>query len=143
MDAVSTFAASCGKCHRFAGLGGNVGPDLTSIRNKFDVNYVIEHIIDPSKIISDQYQSAVVLTADGKSITGLMSEADGKVVVYPADVNADPVYLDSEEVEAIKPSPISQMPKGLLDTLNENELRDLLAYLMSGGDPKDRRTYGR
>ncbi len=137
------FAASCGKCHRFAGLGGNVGPDLTSIRNKFDVNYVIEHIIDPSKIISDQYQSAVVLTADGKSITGLMSEADGKVVVYPADVNADPVYLDSEEVEAIKPSPISQMPKGLLDTLNENELRDLLAYLMSGGDPKDRRTYGR
>ena len=72
-----------------------------------------------------------------------MSEADGKVVVYPADVNADPVYLDSEEVEAIKPSPISQMPKGLLDTLNENELRDLLAYLMSGGDPKDRRTYGR
>lgn len=137
------FAASCGKCHRFAGLGGNVGPDLTSIKNKFDVNYVIEHIIDPSKIISDQYQSSVVLTADGRSLTGLMSEADGKVVVYPADVNADPIYLAADDVEAVKPSPISQMPKGLIDGLNGEELRDLLAYLMSGGDPKDRRAYGR
>ena len=137
------FAASCGKCHRFNGLGGNVGPDLTSIRNKFDVNYVIEHIIDPNKIISDQYQSSVLLTADGRSITGLMSVADGKIVVYPADVNAEPVTLDSDEVEAIKPSPISQMPKGLIDGLNADEVRDLLAYLMSGGDPKDGRTYGK
>jgi len=137
------FAASCGKCHRFSGLGGNVGPDLTSIRNKFDVNYVIDHIIDPSKIISDQYQSSVVLTDDGRSLTGLMSEADGKVIVYPADVNADPVYLSADEVEAIKPSPISQMPKGLIDGLNGDEVRDLLAYLMSGGDPNDKRVYGR
>lgn len=137
------FATSCGKCHRLAGLGGNVGPDLTSIRNKFDVNYVIDHIIDPSKIISDQYQSSIVLTADGRSLTGLMSEADGKVIVYPADVNAEAVYLDADDVEAIKPSPISQMPKGLIDGLNGEELRDLLAYLMSGGDPNDRKIYGR
>lgn len=137
------FAASCGKCHRFAGLGGNVGPDLTSIRNKFDVGYVIEHVIDPSKVISDQYQSSVVLTSDGRAITGLMSEADGKVILYPADVNADPITLDADEVEEVKPSPISQMPKGLLDGLNGDELRDLLAYLMSGGDPNDRRVYGR
>ena len=137
------FAASCGKCHRFSGLGGNVGPDLTSIRNKFDVGYVIEHVIDPSKVISDQYQSSAVLTSDGRAITGLMSEADGKVVIYPADVNAEAITLDAEDVEQVKPSPISQMPKGLLDGLNGDELRDLLAYLMSGGDPNDRRVYGR
>ena len=137
------FAANCGKCHRFAGLGGNVGPDLTSIRNKFDINYVIEHVIDPDKIISDQYQSSVVLTSDGRSLTGLMSEADGEVIIYPADVKADPIKLDSDEIEAVKPSPISQMPKGLFDPLSGDELRDLLAYLMSGGDPSDRRVYGR
>ena len=125
------FAASCGKCHRFDGLGGNVGPDLTSVRNKFDSNYVLDHIIDPSKIISDQYQSSVVLTSDGRSLTGLISEADGKVIVYPADINAEPIYLESDEVEAVKPSPISQMPKGLIDGLSGEEVRDLLAYLMS------------
>ncbi|MEM8668901.1 MAG: hypothetical protein AAGG48_15380 [Planctomycetota bacterium] len=135
------FSANCGKCHRLAGLGGNVGPDLTSIPRKFDLRYVVEHIIDPSKIVSDQYQSSTVLTLDGRTITGLVSEADGETIIYPADVKADPIIIASDEVEAIRPSDVSQMPKGLLDPLNENELRDLLAYLMSGGDPNDRKVY--
>ncbi len=130
------FAANCGKCHRFAGLGGNVGPDLTSIPRKFDVNYVVEHIIDPSKIVSDQYQSSTVLTADGRTLTGLVSQADGKTVVYPADVTSDPITLADEDVEAIRPSDLSQMPKGLIDPLSPEELRDLLGYLMSGGERK-------
>ena len=65
------------------------------------------------------------------------------MVVYPADAKAEPITLEIDEVEAVKPSPISQMPKGLIDRLNPEELRDLLAYLMSGGNPKDQRTYGR
>ena len=137
------FAANCGKCHRFSGLGGNIGPDLTTIPRKFDVNYVIEHLLEPSKVISDQYQSHSVLTSDGRTYVGLMSEADGKVVIYPADVKAEPVTLDADEVEVAKPSKVSQMPKGLVDGMNAEELRDLLAYLMSGGDRNDRRVYGR
>ncbi len=137
------FATSCGNCHRFNGLGGNIGPDLTSIRNKFDVQYVVEHIIEPSKIISDQYQSSVVLTADGRALIGLVSEEADKVVVYPADAKAEPITLAADDVEEINPSPISQMPAGLIDGLNAEELRDLLAYLMSGGDPNNRRVYGK
>ena len=137
------FAANCGKCHRHNGLGGNIGPDLTSIPNKFDLNYVIEHIIHPSKVISDQYQSSVVLTADGRTIAGLVSEADGKVNIFPADVNAEAIELDADEVEAIRPSDVSQMPKGLIDGLNPEELRDLLAYLMSGGNPQNSKVYGK
>ena len=137
------FATACGKCHRYAGLGGNIGPDLTSIPNKFDVSYVIQHIIDPSKVISDQYQSSSVLTADGDLLTGLVSEADGTLVIYPADIKADPITINADNVDTIKPSPVSQMPKGLIDGLSTDELRDLLAYLMSGGDPKNRKVYGR
>ncbi|MGI9471480.1 MAG: c-type cytochrome, partial [Rubripirellula sp.] len=137
------FAANCGKCHRYNGLGGNIGPDLTSIPNKFDLNYVIDHIINPSKVISDQYQSSVVLTDSGRTIAGLVSEAEGKVIIYPAAVNAEPVELQRNQVEAIQPSSVSQMPKGLVDGLNAEELRDLLAYLMSGGDPKNSKVYGK
>lgn len=137
------FATGCGKCHRYAGLGGNIGPDLTSIPNKFDSRYVVEHILDPSKVISDQYQSSTVLTADGRTLTGLVSKADGKVVVYPANVNAEPITLKEADVEAIRPSSVSQMPKGLVDGLNPSELRDLIAYLMSGGDPENRKVYGK
>ncbi len=137
------FAAACGKCHRYNGLGGNVGPDLTSIPNKFDVNYVIEHIIEPSKVISDQYQSSVVLTADGQALVGLVSEADGKLVIFPANITGESITVDSDDVEEVRPSDVSQMPKGLIDGLNADELRDLLAYLMSGGDPENRKVYGR
>ncbi len=137
------FATSCGKCHRVGGLGGSIGPDLTSIRNKFDVRYLVEHIIEPSKVISDQYQSSVVLTLDGRSITGLVSEEDGKLVIFPADANADPVVVDADDVDEVRPSPVSQMPVGLIDGLNPDELRDLLAYLMSGGDPKETKVYGK
>jgi putative heme-binding domain-containing protein len=124
-----------------AGLGGHVGPDLTSIPRKFDLNYVIEHIIDPSKVISDQYQSSIVLTSDGRTLTGLVSRADGETVIFPADVQSQPITLADGDIEAIRPSDISQMPKGLLDPLNPEELRDLLAYLMSGGDRENRKVY--
>ncbi len=137
------FATSCGKCHRFAGLGGNIGPDLTTIPRKFDVSYVIEHIIEPSKVISDQYQSKSVLTASGSTYTGLVSESEGQVVIYPSDLKSDPITLDEEDVELIRPSSLSQMPKGLIDGLNAEELRDLLAYLMSGGDRNNQKVYGK
>lgn len=136
------FAANCGKCHRHNGLGGNVGPDLTSIPNKFDVNYVIDHIIDPSKVISDQYQASTVLTADGRTVSGLVSEADETLVIYPSDTKAKPITLAIEDVEAVRPSDVSQMPKGLIDGLNAEELRDLLAYLMSGGNGGNKKIYG-
>jgi len=136
------FAANCGKCHRHNGLGGNIGPDLTSIPNKFDLTYVIEHIIDPSKIISDQYQASTVLTADGRTVSGLVSEADETIVIYPSDPKAAPITLSIDDVEAIRPSDVSQMPKGLIDGLNAEELRDLLAYLMSGGNSGNKKIYG-
>jgi putative heme-binding domain-containing protein len=137
------FATGCGKCHRYAGLGGSIGPDLTSIPNKFDMGYVVEHVIEPSRVISDQYQSSSVLTTAGQVYTGLVSQADGKVAIYPADVKADPITLTPDDIESIKPSPVSQMPKGLVDGLNADELRDLIAYLMSGGDPQNRKVYGK
>ncbi len=136
------FAASCHKCHRHAGMGGSIGPDLTSIPSKFDVSYVIEQIIEPSKVISDQYQSKLVLTEDGRTFTGLVSQAEGKTVIYTADINAQPITIDDNEVQAIKPSNVSQMPEGLIDGLNAEELRDLSAYLMSGGDPDNEKVYG-
>ncbi len=136
------FAANCGKCHRHNGLGGNIGPDLTSIPNKFDLTYVIDHVIDPSKVISDQYQASTVLTADGRTVSGLVSEADEALVIYPSDPKATPITLAIEEVEAVRPSDVSQMPKGLIDGLNAEELRDLLAYLMSGGNGGNKKIYG-
>ena len=104
---------------------------------------MIDHIIDPSKVISDQYQASTVLTADGRTVSGLVSEADDTLVIYPADTRAEPISLAIEDIETVRRSDVSQMPKGLIDGLNAEELRDLLAYLMSGGNSGNTKIYGK
>lgn len=131
----------CGTCHRFDGLGGGVGSDLTTVKNKFDAKYLIESIIEPSKVISDQYGSKTVYLEDGRTLTGLIVEKEDKVEIYPlqdAAAQVDPVIVDADEIEATKESSVSQMPAGLLDSMNKDEVRDLLAYLLSSGDRKAR-----
>ncbi len=131
-------SVGCAACHRFAGFGGDIGPDVTSIRNKFDVSYVLESILDPSKVISDQYGSSAVTTKSGAVHSGLVVERDATLEVYPPDAKAEPVKLKRGEVAKIERVPVSQMPPGLINLLNGDEVRDLMAYLMSAGDPKDK-----
>lgn len=134
-------AVGCAVCHRFGGFGGDIGPDLTSIRNKFDVAYVLESIVEPSKAISDQYGSSTVTTKDGASHTGLVVERGDDLEVYPPDAKAEPVKLKRDQVAKVEAATVSQMPPGLVNLLNGEELRDLMAYLMSAGDPGDK-VYG-
>jgi len=131
-------AVGCAACHRFAGLGGDIGPDLTSVRNKYDVSYLLESILQPSEVISDQYSSKIVTLKDRKTLMGLVVEQGKELAVYPPSAEAEPTVVPKSEVRSIRPFPVSQMPGGMINALNESELRDLLAYLMSGGDPKSR-----
>ncbi len=133
------FAVGCGACHRLSGLGGAIGPDLTSIPHKFDERYLVEAIVDPSKDISDQFGSSVVTLKDGGTETGLVIEDGDKIRLYPPDVKAEPTIIARKNIKSIGQSPVSPMPPGLLNILNAEEVRDLVAYLMAGGNPKDRR----
>jgi len=135
-------AVGCGACHRMAGYGGDIGPDVTSIRNKFDVAYVLESILDPSKVISDQYGSSMVTTKSGAVHTGLVVERGDDLEVYPPDPKGEPARMKRSEVAKIERVPVSQMPPGLINLLNGDEVRDLMAYLMSAGDAKDK-VYGK
>lgn len=135
-------ASSCAACHRFAGEGGNVGPDLSSLGNKFSAGDVLEATLDPSRVISDQYAGSIVRTKDGNSHFGRVVPVfvDGKLVaheVWPAVAEPKPIRVPADEVAAVEPSKISPMPRGLVDRLSPDELLDLLAYTLSRGDPKD------
>ena len=136
------FASTCGKCHRYSGLGGDVGPDLTSLPNKFDQNYLVTAIINPSKDISDQYQASNVILASGKTVSGLVVEDGDFYVIYPSDTSKKETKVAKSDVLDLEPSKVSQMPMGLLDTMNEQEVIDLMAYLLSGGNPNNKKIYG-
>ncbi len=130
-------AAQCSKCHRLGGEGGAIGPDLSTAGKKFSIPDMLDAIIEPSKAISDQYGSQQVLTVDGTVLVGRVVELEGKYYVYTADPDKPPVELEKDEVEEVVASTVSQMPVGLINGLNEDELKDLMAYLYAGGNPKD------
>lgn len=129
-------AASCVLCHRFAGEGGATGPDLTQAAGRFGIKDLTEALIEPSKVISDQYRAMVLETADGGSVTGRMiseNETGYVMLVDPQD-SSRIVEVAKEDVVNVQPSPTSLMPADLLDSLNQDEVLDLLAYVLSRGD---------
>ena len=135
-----TFAAAkCATCHRFDGNGGATGPDLTSVVSRFSYNDLADALINPSKIISDQYRASVVRTEDGLVITGrIVGDVDGNITIQtnPEDANQTKV-ISKDSIEEMTPSPTSLMPASLLDAFNEEEVLDLIAYLMSRGNRDD------
>ena len=129
-------AASCFSCHRFNNEGGGAGPELTGLAGRFSSRDLIESIVYPNKVISDQYAAIMVATTDGKVITGRVMNLHGDGFTLNTNM-LDPnqlVNIDRNKIEEIKPSPTSMMPEALLNTLNNDEVLDLMAYLLSRGD---------
>jgi putative heme-binding domain-containing protein len=132
--------ANCFACHRFDNEGGAQGPDLTGAGGRFSVRDLLESIVEPSKEISDQYAAIVITTTDGKVVTGRIANYNGDnmmVMTNMLDPNGQ-VRVSQKKVETIERSPVSMMPEGLLDTLREDEILDLVAYLLSRGDRNNR-----
>ncbi len=128
----------CFVCHRFNNEGGGMGPDLTIVSGRFGPRDLLESIIEPSKVISDQYQAIVVTTTAGKTITGRIINLNNDDIHINTDM-LDPDKLEvvnRNRIERIGPSKISPMPEGLIDTLTREEILDLVAYLFSRGDRK-------
>lgn len=130
-------ATSCASCHYFAGEGGNHGPDLTSLGNKFSARDVLEAILEPSKVVSDQFSGQVVTKKDGSTLFGHAVKTfhgdDEVYEVMPATADAKLVRLPVAEVVKVERAPQSPMPADLVDQLSAAEVRDLLAYLLSRG----------
>jgi putative heme-binding domain-containing protein len=131
-------AARCVVCHRFNGEGGATGPDLSQVAGRFNLKDLCESIVEPSKVVSDQYRASIVTTASGKVYTGrIVNETkDALTILLDPEDSTKVVEVKKSKVDEMKPSLVSVMPEGALKPLNENEVLDLLAYLLSRGDPK-------
>jgi putative heme-binding domain-containing protein len=132
-------AAQCAKCHRFNNDGGSTGPDLTGAGNRFAPADVLESIIQPSKVISDQYRPTEFITKSRTLISGQIEAEDAETVTIRANPLAtETVKLKKSDIAKQRPARLSLMPEGLLDTLNQDEILDLIAYVRSGGHKNDR-----
>ena len=95
---------------------------------RFQKKEILESILHPSQIISDQYASKIVQLHDGRTINGLVSpQPDGGIVVLTSEGQKIPVAKD--QIDTLQPSKTSAMPAGLLNTLTLEEIADLFQYL--------------
>lgn len=136
-DGKSMFsAAGCVACHRLGGEGGTIGPDLTGVGQRFTPADIIEAIIEPSRAISDQYRMVMLQTKDDRSYSGRILSRDDQFTRIATNLMrpSQTIAVPNASITSEQSLPVSLMPSGLIDPLNENELLDLLAYLVSGAD---------
>lgn len=122
------FAKSCGKCHQLFGDGGKIGPILTGA-NRTNMHYLTENIIDPSAVVSKDFRMSVLILADGRVLSGLVTESTDRIVKL--ETPTETYVIATEDIEEREITPQSPMPEGLLDQLSEDDIRDLFAYLQS------------
>lgn len=127
-------AAQCLQCHRFGNEGGAIGPDVTAVASRFTRADLLSSIIEPSKVVSEQYQNITVVKKDGDDVTGrLVEETDAKLVLVPNQLTGDKVEVKKSDVQSRAASKLSPMPEGLVNVLTKDDILDLLAYIESAG----------
>lgn len=123
------FNNACGQCHVLFGKGGQLGPDLTP-HNRADLSGLLLSIVNPSAEIREGYGTYLLDTSDERSLTGFLVSKDNHVVMLRG-LDGQVVSVPLKEVATLRTSPVSMMPEGLLDAFNDQQLRDLFAYLRS------------
>lgn len=122
------FNKLCASCHKMFGQGKSTGPDLTGA-NRDNLDYLLDNIIDPSRIVPAELRPSVFLLDDGRVITGTVKRRDEQTLTIQTATRE--LFVATEDIETSKRLQTSLMPEGLLSQLAEDEVRDLIAYLQS------------
>jgi putative heme-binding domain-containing protein len=130
--------ASCTACHKMDGAGKEFGPDLTKLDAKYQPVDILKHVLEPSATINEKYQTYIFSLNSGKVVTGIILEEtpDAVKVIENPLLKAEAISLKKTDIDERAKSPVSVMPKGLLDKLSREEVLDLIAYLTARGNTK-------
>lgn len=123
----TVFTERCAGCHKLFFKGGNVGPDLTHYQRD-NLGTMLTSIVNPNAEIREGFQYYLVETKDGRSLSGFLVDRDQQVTVLRG-LEGEDITLRQSEIKNLEPMGRSLMPEGLLDDLEEKQLRDLFAYL--------------
>ncbi|MCI0464120.1 MAG: HEAT repeat domain-containing protein, partial [Gemmataceae bacterium] len=119
---------ACYGCHRTAGKGGDVGPDLSQVGRFRNPRDLLEAVVFPSSTVVPQFRSYIVATKDGRAVTGMMVRESAEAI-YLRTAQLAEIRLARKDVEEMTPSPVSIMPEGLDKAMTRQELSDLLEFL--------------
>jgi putative heme-binding domain-containing protein len=131
--------ANCVACHKLNGVGNEIGPDLAKLDPKLKPTDILRDVLEPSFKINEKFTSAIVETQDGKVITGLVLEETPEMIKLVENplLKSQPLMLKKSEIAERKKSPTSIMPQALMDKFTREEILDLIAYVVAGGNPQN------
>jgi putative membrane-bound dehydrogenase-like protein len=121
------FQKTCANCHKLYGEGKPIGPDLTGSQ-RANLDYLLQNVVDPSAQVPANYRVSVVTLKDGRVLSGIVGARNNRTLTVQTATDSHVIELS--EIESETPSPLSIMPDNQLQTLTEDQQRDLFAYLM-------------
>ena len=122
----AVFQKTCANCHRLYGHGGTIGPDLTG-SGRANLDYLLLNMVDPNATVGAEYRTAVIAMKDGRVLTGIVTTRNDRTLTL--QTAQDRITLSQSDIEELKPQSTSLMPDGQLQTLSEEQVRDLVNYL--------------
>ncbi len=140
----------CVQCHRMskdaaaelpslAGIGQAVGPNIddTVKKYKHDASALLRELLEPSRNIDKKYRQVIVALDDGKTHIGVIASEDESMLTLLSGSPPKKLEIAKQSIDDRVTSPLSIMPNGLLNTLDREQILDLLAYLLAGGNADD------
>ena len=124
----SVFHSLCASCHTLNGNGGKIGPDLTGAARD-NLNYLLDNLLFPSALVGDEYRLSTLFMKDGRILAGIIRARAGGTLRLQTMTDVVLVAVDDVEKEEI--APVSLMPPGLIESVPDEDARDLIAYLMA------------
>ncbi|MBN8420583.1 MAG: c-type cytochrome [Verrucomicrobia bacterium] len=124
------FTAVCSACHKLYGQGGAIGPELTG-SDRHNLKYLLENILDPSAVVPADFRVSVLNLKDGRTITGVIPEQTERTLTVQTP--AERLTIERTQIVKQEQLPMSLMPEGLLSALGDENVKNLISYLMSNG----------
>ena len=125
----NVFKKSCAACHKVQGVGHELGPNLATIKSR-GAETILVNVLDPSREVNPEFVNYVVLTDDGRSLTGMITaESAGSITLTRAEGATDTILRSN--IEQIQSTGVSIMPNGLEETVSKQDMADLIEYLMT------------
>jgi putative membrane-bound dehydrogenase-like protein len=121
------FERTCTACHKLYGNGGEIGPDITG-SNRANLDYLLSNVLEPSSEIPEGYRMMIVTTRDGRTYAGNVASETERQLNLRIVGQAHPEAISKAEIQSREELPVSMMPEGLLGTLTDAEVLDLVAY---------------
>jgi putative heme-binding domain-containing protein len=123
----AVFNKTCATCHVLYGYGDRTGLDLTG-SSRINLDFLLENIVDPSAVVNADFRMRIVVLKDGRTLNGIVVAKSARTITLKSLTGT--TTIDRNEIDDLQDSKLSLMPEGLLESLTETQVRDLIAYLM-------------